>query len=116
MTAQQRALIGAPQDEIRRRAEAAPHHRRHLVDIGAQLAFAIAAERNVQVVAQRARQADVPATPEFAGIARKIGKVEIERQLEPEQLGDAARDIGVAGKIAEDLEGEQQRRERDVER
>ena len=35
----------------------------------------------------------MPATPEFTGIAGEIGKVEIERQFEAKQFGDAPRNV-----------------------
>ncbi len=45
----------------------------------------VAAERLVEVIAQPARQRDVPALPEFAQPLRPVGLVEIGREAEAEQ-------------------------------
>ena len=63
-------------------------------------AVAVAAERDVQVVAQPARERDVPATPEVLDGARRVGRVEVHGDLEAEQqgLGDLAEAESVIAK------------------
>ena len=73
-------------------------------------AVAIAAERDVEVVAQEARQRHVPAAPEILQRHGAVGHVEILRQHDAEQQGEAERHVGVAGEVEIDLEGEAERR------
>ncbi|MNL53415.1 hypothetical protein D3C87_1766590 [compost metagenome] len=72
----------APDDEIPPGAmpQAAQHHGDHQVQVAPRGAAALAAQRDIQVVAQEARQGHVPAAPELRDIARFVGRVEIERQ------------------------------------
>ena len=86
--------------------EAADDHREHQVAVGAALAAAVAAEGDVEVIAEPGREADVPAAPEILRAGREVGQVEIQHQLEAQALGDAPGDVGVAGEVAVDLEGE----------
>src|SRR6202011_1852123 len=60
------AVQAAPHQEIPARAvpEPAEQHRHQQIDVTARLAEPVAAERNIEVVAQEARQRDVPAPPE----------------------------------------------------
>ena len=62
-----------------------------------------AAERDVEVVAQPARQRHVPAAPEVLQVARRVGRVEVLREAEAEQQGEADGDVGVAAEVAVDL-------------
>ena len=64
------------------------------------------AQRDVQIVAQPGRQGDVPASPEIGRRRREIGRQEISREFDIEELGHPAGDVGIAGKIAVDLSGE----------
>src|SRR4051794_37364266 len=66
MNAQQRAVISAPDDKGPRRPmpQAAEQHRHHQVEIGAACSATVAAERDVEVIAQPGAEADVPAAPE----------------------------------------------------
>ena len=73
---QEQALVDAPEHERPGRAvpEAAEDHRQHQVAVGPQRAAAAAAQRDVEVVAQPVREADVPAVPEvLAGWWRSRG-------------------------------------------
>ena len=94
------AVQAAPDDEVPGGAvpQAAEQHREHQVHVGADGALPVAAERDVQVVAQPARQRHVPAPPELLDRPRAVGPVEVLRELEPEQLRDADRDVGVAAR------------------
>ena len=64
----------------------------------------VPAQRNVDVVAQPGGEADVPAPPELADVGGEVGKPEVQHQLEAEPARRAARDVGVAGEVAVDLE------------
>ena len=99
------AVQEAPEDERPAGAvpEPAEHHGEHQVHVGARAALAVAAERDVQVVAQPARQRHVPAAPELLHRARRVRRVEVVRQLEPQQQRDADGDVGVGAEVAVDL-------------
>ena len=49
------------------------------------------------------------------GACGEIGQIEVERQLETEQFGDAARDIRITGKVTIDLKGKTISSDRDIE-
>ena len=73
MADQDQAVVDAPEDEGPGGAvpEAAEDHREHQVAVCPQHAAAAAAERDVQVVPQPLRQADVPSGPESLGLTAK---------------------------------------------
>ncbi len=73
-------------------------------------AAAAAAQGDVEVVAEPGGQRDVPAPPELGDVAGEVGVGEIAHQVEAEQPGGADGDVGVAGEVAVDLEGEEARR------
>src|SRR4051794_7017259 len=66
---EQAAMIEAPEDEVPGGAvpEAADRHGEHEVAAGFVSAAAVAAEGNVEVIAEPAGKADVPAGPENGG-------------------------------------------------
>ena len=113
---QQQAVIGAPGDEMPGGAvpQAAQQHGDHQVAISLERPLAIAAKRDVEVVAQPGGEADVPAAPEITGIGREVGHAEVDRKIDAHQVGKPARDIGVARKIAVNLQGESIDPEQDV--
>ena len=98
----------APQDEVEARAmpEAAKEHGQEEVHAGAPLALPISAERDVEVVAQPARQADVPALPKIARRVRVVRRVEVDRELQAQHPREAARHVGIAAEVEVDLERE----------
>ena len=73
------------------------------------LAHEVHREREVQIVLEPLREADVPAPPELDRIVRDIGMIEVADQLEAEHARNAPRGIRVAWKIAVDLEGKEHR-------
>ncbi len=91
--------------------QTAQHHRDHDVAHGARLAAGAAPERDVEVVAQPARQRHVPAAPEVLEVARRVGRVEVLGEPEAEQQGEADGDVRVAAEVAVDLYGVAPRRE-----
>ena len=66
---------------------------------------AVPAEGDVEVVAQPARERDVPATPEVLEVTCRVGRVEVHREAEAEEQGQADGDVGVAAEVAVDLHG-----------
>ena len=64
------------------------------------------------IVAQEHHQGDVPALPEILNAGRTKRRVEIERQFDAEQQAEPDRDVGIAGKIKQDLDIEAQRQPR----
>ena len=69
-----------------------------------------AAERDVQVVAQPGRQADVPAPPELLEVGAAVRRAEVLRQREAEHLRRADRDVGVRREVEVDLRTRRRRR------
>src|SRR5438094_7176655 len=63
-----------------------------------------ATEGDVEVVAQPAREADVPAVPELLQARRLVRRIEVLRQRVAEQERGADGDVGVAREVAVDLQ------------
>ena len=101
------ALQRPPDDERPGGAvpQTAQHHGDHDVAHGARLAAGTAPERDVEVVAQPARERHVPAAPELLQVARRVGRVEVLGEPEAEQQGEADGDVRVAAEVAVDLHG-----------
>ena len=99
------AVDPAPDDERPAGAvpEAADEHRQHEVAIREQRPAAVAAERDVEVVAEPARERHVPAPPEVRDRRRGVGRVEVLREREPEEERDPDRDVRVAEEVGVDL-------------
>src|SRR5690606_33828226 len=85
----------------------AEEHRERQVAIGGEASASISAERDIEVVAQPARERDVPATPEVRDVTRKGGEAEVLHQLDPEQAAEPARHERVAAEVSVDLQREQ---------
>ena len=73
------------------------------ITVGLGVAAAVAAERNVKIVAQPRRQRHVPASPEFGDRKRRVGHAEIARECEPKHDAETNRHVGIAGEIKIDL-------------
>ena len=86
--------------------EAAQRHRGEQSRDLDREAVSIAAERNVEVVAQEPRQGHVPTPPEVPQRGGAVGNVEILRQQNAEHERDAERHVGIAREVEIDLEGE----------
>ena len=70
----------------------------------ARVAGAVAAEGNIDVIAQEAGQGDVPAPPELADRGGAVGGGEVQRQGEAEHEGEADRHVRIAGEVEVDLQ------------
>ncbi len=84
--------------------QGAQHKDDHQVAVGLGGAVAVAAKRDIDVVAEEARQRHMPALPELGDRARGVGAVEIAREAETHHARHADGHIGIAGKIEVDLE------------
>ena len=71
----------------------------------AESRVAVAAQRNIQVVAPPARKRDVPTAPEFGGGECLVGAVEVLRQAEPHEERNADGDVCIAREVGVDLQG-----------
>ena len=100
------AVQTAPEDERPARAvpQPAEQHRDDQVQVASRRPLAVAAERDVEVVAQKARQRHVPAPPELDDVLRLVGRVEVERQLHAEHARQTDRHVGVAREVEVELE------------
>src|SRR5438128_1816347 len=72
---------------------------------------AIAAKGDVDVIAEPRRKRHVPASPELRDRAGEIRAPKVRHQAHAQDLGRADRDIRVAGKVAVNLEREEERRD-----
>ncbi len=81
----------------------AEQHRQEQVAVRDRRARAATAERDVEVVAEPARERHVPAAPEVLQRRGCVRRVEVLRELEAEQERDADGDVGVAGEVGVDL-------------
>ena len=101
----------APGDEVPARAvpQPAEEHRHREVQLPSEGTATVAAQRNVKIVAQKAREAHVPSSPELDDVAGLVGGVEVEGQDDAEELGEAGGHVRVAGEIEVDLQGVGQR-------
>src|SRR3954463_5509617 len=84
--------------------QASEEHRDHDVAINKPGPSPVSTERDVKIIAQPARETDVPPMPEVRNVRGKIGKPEIDRELVTEKPGRGDGHVGVAGEIAIDLD------------
>ena len=69
-----------------------------------RLPLSVAAERNIQVVAEPAGQRNVPAAPELLDGGRSVRIIEVFAEMEAEHASETDGHIAVAGKIEVDLQ------------
>ena len=84
--------------------ESADQHRQHQVSVREEPTAAVAAERDVDVVAQPARERHVPATPEVLDRHRRIRGVEVLREAEAEEEREPDRHVRVPAEVGVDLD------------
>ena len=110
-------MQAAPGDEgpVRAVPQAPEQHGGHERGIGAPRTVTIAAERNVEVIAQPRGQCDMPAAPEVREPHRRVGEAEVVRHGKSQAQRRADRGGRIAGEVAEDLTAERQRRRPGVE-
>src|SRR3954471_12030725 len=69
------------------------------ISISLIAAALVAAERDIEIVAQPLRQTDVPAAPKLGNRACNIGQTEIARKCKPKRKPEPDRHVGIAAKI-----------------
>ncbi|MNF95653.1 hypothetical protein D3C84_784160 [compost metagenome] len=79
--------------------EASQQHGDHQVEQAPGFAAAVAAQGDVQVVPQEARQGDMPAPPELGDVAGAVGGEEVQRQDHAEHPGQADGHVRIAGEV-----------------
>ncbi len=83
--------------------EPAEQHGEEEVAVAPRRAVPVAAERDIEVVAQETRQRHVPAPPEIDDIDGLVWRIEIERQSDSEAARRPDRHVGIAGEIVVEL-------------
>jgi hypothetical protein len=80
------AVERAPRHECPARAvpQTAKQHRNHQVEIPTREPMAVAAETNVRVITEEAREGHVPTTPEVDHARRLVRGIKVERQVNTE--------------------------------
>src|SRR6185369_14413995 len=74
------------------------------IAIGLEGAFAIAPQRDVDIVAKPLRQRDMPAPPEFGDRLADIGIVEIPGEMQPQRPCEADRHQRIAAEVEIELQ------------
>ena len=74
------------------------------VEQGAPPAFAVSAQRDVEVFPEPGAQRDVPPPPELGDRAGEVGEVEVFLHANPEQFAQADGDVRVGGKVVVNLQ------------
>ena len=107
MNGEGHTVHAAPGNEIETGTmpQAAEKHRDDEIDVLAHPTLAVAAQRDVDIVANPRREGDMPATPEIGNTLRAIRGVEIEGEAEAKQQGDADGHIAIAREVAIYLKG-----------
>ena len=82
----------------------ADEHAQHHIDLGARPAVAVAAQRDVDVVADKARQRHMPTGPEVLHIERQVGLAKVDWQGVAQQQGQTGHNEGVAAEIQKNLQ------------
>ena len=72
---------------------------------GSERGIAVAAQGNVEVVAQPAAQRHVPAPPEVLRVAGLVRRIEVLGQVEAHQHRHADGDVGITGEVGIHLQG-----------
>ena len=104
---QKETVIEAPEDEgpTRPMPEAAEEKDEEQIQECPDCSLSAAAERDVEVVAEPARQGDMPSPPEFADRAGDIRVVEVFREMKTKESAYANGHVRIAGEIKVDLQG-----------
>ena len=84
--------------------QTAQKHRQQQVEIGAPLALAVAAKRNVEVIPEPRRERNMPPAPEFGDGGRAVGGIEVFGETEAHHKGQTDGHIRVAREVAIDLQ------------
>ena len=99
-------MIKAPAHErpVRTMPNATHEHHEEKVEVHATRRYAVATQRNVQVIAEPARERNMPALPEVRNADRAIRAVEVAREMEPEHKAKTNRHIRIRREVKVNLE------------
>ena len=100
------AVKRAPQHEHPACAvpESAQYEGCHEVQVDPRRGATIAAERDIEVIAQVAAERHMPPAPEILDVQRLVGRIEIDRQPDVEQERSPDRHVTIAAEIEIELE------------
>ena len=100
-------MIRAPGHEGPGGAMPQPREEEHnpQVEVGASLAFAVAAQRDVEVVHHPTAKGDMPALPELRHTFADVRVVEVLGELETDHPSDADGHVAVTREVKINLEG-----------
>src|SRR5690606_9247672 len=87
--------------------QAAQQEHDHQVVVPTPFHHAVAAQGDVQVIAEPAAEADVPAAPEFTDRGAAVWRAAVHHQVEPHHACGPESNVRVAAEIAIDLDGEE---------
>ena len=104
---QQHEVVKPPEDKVPVGAvpEAGEEPNHKDVEEVADRLDPVAAQRDVNIVAEPGAKGDVPAAPEFGDAAGDVGVVEVLRELKAQHPPEADGHEGITGKVEVDLEG-----------
>ena len=104
-------MEGAPNDKGERGAvpEAADEEDDYNIQRPTREFHAVAAEGDIDIVAEPRGEGDVPAAPEISNGAGGVGAIEVEREVVAQHARAADGDIGISAKITINLKGEANR-------
>src|SRR6185436_8831964 len=91
----------APKDKIPRRTMPQPtkQHRYNQVCAASRRSLPVAAQSDIDMIAQEAAECDVPASPELGDVSCLVRRREVEREMHVENAGQPDRHVGVAGEV-----------------
>ena len=106
MGCQSNTMQHAPKDEIpgSPMPQTAQKHGDNKVGVLAYLTFTVAAQRDIEIIAQPTGKRNMPTTPKLCNGCRLIRRVEVHIKMEAQQQGNADSHIAVPGEVAIDLE------------
>ena len=87
--------------------EAADHEHEKRVQSCPPRAEPVAAQRNIEVLAEPSGEGDMPPAPEILDVRGEVGIGEVPRHVQREQPGASDSDIRIAAEVTVDLEGEE---------
>ena len=105
------AMHGTPKNEHQCASmpQTCYNHGEEVVEVGAHLPHPAASQGDVEIVAKPCGERDVPSAPEFGGVQRLVGKVEILPQPETHHGGYAYAHVAIAREVAIYLHAETHR-------
>ena len=101
----EKAVESAPENEVPFRTvpETTDDHDNRQIEVGSAFAFAISAERDVEVVAQDGGERDVPAAPKFGDALGAVRRIKISWEFETEHSAKTDCHVGIAAEVEVDL-------------